>query len=46
MIRFDMKHYNVTLIEKHQKYQNYHLVKNDKHYIRGKEILRFDQRSV
>ena len=45
MIRLDMKHFNVILTEKHQKYQVYHLWKIDKYeFLTGEEILHPDQK--
>ena len=40
MIRLGMKHCNMILTEKQQKYQHYHLEKHDKYeYLTGEEIL-------
>ena len=48
MIRLEMRSYNMTLTEKQQKYQHYHLEKKiDRYeYLAGEEILLSSQRQI
>ena len=48
MIRLEMRSYNMTLTEKQQKYQHYHLEKKiDRYeYLAGEEILLSNQRQI
>ena len=47
MIKLEIKNYNMTLTDKQQNYQHYHLAKIDKYeYLIGEEILPSNQTQI